>query len=91
MKKLLLIAAIALLAVVKTGAQTPQSGSVYHIENMFAQNMKEIEKEAKKEKMSGVEAVTAAITAKMTVKFIDNQTAQMSTTIKFDEQSAKEN
>ena len=33
-------------------------------ENMFAQNMKEIEKEAKKEKMSGVEAVTAAITAK---------------------------
>ena len=91
MKELLLIAAIALLAVAKTGAQAPQSGSVYHTENLFAQDLKQIEKEAQKEKMSGVEAVTAAITAKMTVKFIDNQTADMSTTIMFDEEKAKEN
>ena len=81
----------ALIAAVKIGAQSPQPGSVYHIANLFANDLKEIEKEAKKEKMSGVEAVTAAITAKMTVKFVDDKTVDMSTTISFDEKKAKEN
>ena len=91
MKKLFLIVTIAVLAAVKTGAQTPQPGSVYYNANLFAQDLKEIEKEAKKEKMSGVEAVAAAITAKMTVKFVDDKTVDMSTTITFDETKAKEN
>ena len=91
MKKLLLILTTALIAVVKIGAQSPQPGSVYHIANLFANDLKEIEKEAKREKMSGVEAVTAAITAKMTVKFVDDKTVDMSTTISFDEKKAKEN
>ena len=45
MKKLFLIVTIAVLAAVKTGAQTPQPGSVYYNANLFAQDLKEIEKE----------------------------------------------
>lgn len=91
MKRLLLILTTALIAAVKIGAQSPQPGSVYHIANLFAQDMKEIEKEAKKEKMDGAAAIMAAITAKMTVKFVDDKTVDMSTTITFDEKKAKEN
>jgi hypothetical protein len=91
MKKLLLILTAAMIAVVKIGAQNPQPGSVYHIANLLAEDMKEIAKEAKKEKMDGAEAIMAAITAKMTVKFIDDKTVDMSTTITFDEKKAKEN
>lgn len=91
MKKLLLILTTVLIAAVKIGAQSPQPGSVYYNANLFAQDMKEIEKEAKKEKMKGAEAVMAAITAKMTVKFIDDKTVDMSTIITFDDKKAKEN
>ena len=72
MKKLLLILTTVLIAAVKIWAQSPQPGSVYYNANLFAQDMKEIEKEAKKEKMKGAEAIMAAITAKMTVKLAPN-------------------
>ena len=85
MKRLLLILTTALMAAVKIGAQSPLPGSVYYNANLFAQDMKEIEKEAKKEKMDGAAAIMAAITAKMTVKFIDDKTVDMSTIISFDE------
>ena len=88
MKRLLLILTTALMAAVKIGAQSPLPGSVYYNANLFAQDMKEIEKEAKKEKMDGAAAIMAAITAKMTVKFIDDKTVDMSTIISFDEKKA---
>ena len=91
MKKLLLILTTALMTAVNIYAQGTQPGSVYHTANLFAEDFKNIEQEAKKEKKDGAQAILSAITAKMTVKFIDDKTVDMTTTITFDEKKAKEN
>ena len=91
MKKIILTMAIAFAAVVNVCGQSELIGRVYHCDNMFAAGIKEVKAQADKNEMSNIQAITSAITAKRTVKFIDGKTAHVTTVLKFDEDKAKAN
>ena len=91
MKKIIFALAIAFTAVVKVCGQSELAGRVYHCDNLFATGIKELKAQADKKEMSNIQAITSAITAKRTVKFIDGKTAHVTTILKYDEDKAKAN
>lgn len=91
MKKIILALSIAFAAVVNVCGQNDLAGRVYHCDNLFAAGIKEVKAQTDKEEMSNIQAITSAITAKRTVKFIDGKTAHVTTVLKFDEDKAKTN
>jgi hypothetical protein len=101
MKKLLFVFAILLSSFLKVSAQGSLAGRVYYNSNIMEKELKDYKKESKdlskeaqtqeeKEQVKGLDAVMDAIVSKMTVKFIDDKTAEMSIDVKFDEQKAKD-
>ena len=91
MKKIILALAIAFTGVVNVCGQNQLVGRVYHCDNLLAAGIKEVKAQADKKEMSGIQAITSAITAKRTVKFVDDKTAHVTTIVKFDEDKAKAN
>ena len=101
MKKLLLMIVVVMMTAVGVKGQESLAERVYYCGNLMKKELgdlkkdaKELEKEAEsekeKEEVKGLTAVTDAIVSKMTIKFINDKTAEMSMEAKFDEQKAKE-
>ena len=101
MKKLLLMIVVVMRATVVVKGQESLAGRVYYCGNLMKKELGDLKKDAKqlekeaesekeKEEVKGLTAVTDAIVSKMTIKFINEKTAEMSMEAKFDEQKAKE-
>ena len=100
MKKLLFIGAILLASFLDISAQESLAGRVYYCGNLIEAEMKDMKKEVaqankeaktdeEKEEVKGIDALINAIVSKMTVKFIDDKTLEISSEAKFDEEKAK--
>lgn len=101
MKKLLLMIVVVMMTTVGVKGQESLAGRVYYCGNLMKKELGDLKKDAKqlekeaesekeKEEVKGLTAVTDAIVSKMTIKFINEKTAEMSMEAKFDEQKAKE-
>ena len=101
MKRFLMMAFVALMIAASIEAQTSLAGRVYYNGNLMEKELSEVKKEAKglekeaktaeeKEEVKGVQAILNAVVAKMTVKFIDDKTVELSIDSKFDEEKAKQ-
>ena len=101
MKKLLLMIVVVMMTTVVVKGQESLAGRVYHCGNLMKKELGDLKKDAKqlekeaesekeKEEVKGLTAITDAIVSKMTIKFINDKTAEMSMEAKFDEQKAKE-
>lgn len=93
------------MATLMVKAQESLVGRVYYCGNLMQKVMdkelqdvknevSKLEKEAKdeeeKKELKSIDAITDAIDAKMTIKFISDKTVEVSMDMRFDEQKAKE-
>lgn len=96
-----MMAFVALMIAASIEAQTSLAGRVYYNGNLMEKELSEVKKETKglekeaktaeeKEEVKGVQAILNAVVAKMTVKFIDDKTVELSIDAKFDEEKAKQ-
>ena len=105
MKRILLTIVAVMMVTLMVKAQESLAGRVYYCGNLMQKVMdkelqdvkkdvskleKEAQDEEEKKELKSIDAITDAIDAKMTIKFISDKTAELSMDMQFDEQKAKE-